>query len=72
MVVRLKDLGDGLPHLEVLVAHHCAGPMVEVRATCNAQLCEELRQAVMLLEGVNQQCLLPVGQELQIDAQAFF
>ena len=26
----------------------------------------------MLLEGVNQQCLLPVGQELQIDAQAFF
>jgi len=46
--------------------------MVEVRAARNAQLGKELWQAIVLPEGVNQQCLLPVGQELQIDSQAFF
>ncbi len=46
--------------------------MVEVRAKRKTQLCKELWQAIVLPEGVNQQCLLPVGQELQIDAQAFF
>ena len=45
--------------------------MVEVRATRKVQLCKELWQAIVLPEGVNQQCLLPVGQELQVDAQAF-
>jgi hypothetical protein len=32
----------------------------------------ELWHGIELFEGINQQCLLPVGQELQIDAQAFF
>lgn len=41
-MVRLKDLGDGLPHLQVLVTHHCAGPMVEVRAKRKTQLRKEL------------------------------
>ena len=71
-MVRLKDVGDGLPHLQVLVAHRCTGPMVEVRTTRQIQLCKELWQAIVLHESVNQQCLLPVGQELQVDAQAFF
>jgi hypothetical protein len=35
--------------------------MVEVRATRQIQLCKELWQAIVLLEGVNQQCLLPVA-----------
>jgi len=46
--------------------------MVEVRTTRKIQLCKELWQAIVLPEGANQQCLLPVGQELQVDAQAFF
>jgi len=54
-VVRLKDVGDGLPHLQVLVAHRCTGPMVEVRTARKIQLCKELWQAIVLPEGVNQQ-----------------
>lgn len=46
--------------------------MVEVRATRKTRLCKELWQAIVLPEGVHQQCLLPVGQELQIDTQVFF
>ena len=71
-MVLLEDVCDGLPHLEVLVASRCTGSMVEVRASCKTQLCKELRQVIVLPEGVNQQCLFPVGQELQIDVQAFF
>ncbi|MPN27914.1 hypothetical protein SDC9_175348 [bioreactor metagenome] len=71
-VIGLEDLGDGLAHPHVLVSDCRAGPMVEVRATRKTQLCKELWQAIVLPEGVNQQCLLPVRQELQIDAQAFF
>ena len=71
-MVRLEDLGDGLPYFKVLIAHHCTGSMVEVRAPRKTQLSKKLWQAIVLVEGVNQQCLLPVGQELQIDTQAFF
>jgi hypothetical protein len=46
--------------------------MVEVRAARQIQLSKELWKSIKLLEGINQQCLLPVGQELQIDAQSFF
>ena len=46
--------------------------MVEVLASGQCQLNKELRQRIELFEGVNQRCLLPVGKELQIDAQAFF
>ena len=46
--------------------------MVEVRAKRETLLCNEFWQAIVLPESVNQQRLLQVGQELQIDAQAFF
>jgi len=46
--------------------------MVEARASRPFQPGKELWQTIELFEGVNQQCLLPVRQELQIDAQAFF
>ena len=63
-MVRFKDVSDGLPHRTVLVVHRRTGTMVEVGATRKTQLCQELWQTIVLPEGVNQQCLLPVGQEL--------
>lgn len=46
--------------------------MVEVGASGNSQLAEQLWQAVNLFKGVNQLCLLPITQDPQIDAQVFF
>jgi hypothetical protein len=59
-MIRLKDGGDGLPNREVLVAHSCTGPMVEVRATGKTQLGKELWQSIVLPEGVNQQAPSPI------------
>lgn len=46
--------------------------MVELRASGNSHLGKQLWQAINFLEGVNQMCLLPITQDLQIDAQVFF
>lgn len=61
-----------VPHCKVLVDRLRAGSMVEVRAARQLQLGKELWQGVELFEGVNQHRLIPSGQELPIDAQAFF
>ena len=45
--------------------------MIEIQTARKIQLRKEFWQALVLPEGVNQP-LLPVGQELQVDAQAFF
>ena len=62
----------GLPECKVFVCHLHTSSMVKVRAPREIQLSKELWKGIELFEGVNQQCLLPVGQELQIDAQVFF
>jgi hypothetical protein len=71
-VVQFEDVCDGLPQCKVLVCHLHTGSMVKVRTARQTQLHKELWKGIELFEGVNQQCLLPVGQELQIDAQVFF
>tara|TARA_B100001778_G_scaffold310852_1_gene293354 strand:- start:709 stop:1143 length:435 start_codon:yes stop_codon:yes gene_type:complete len=43
--------------------------VVEVRASGNSQRGEQLWQAIHFFEGVDQLCLLPITQDLQIDAQ---
>lgn len=45
--------------------------MVEVRAGRKAQLCKELRQAIVLPDGVDPQCLLPVGQNCRSTPRPF-
>jgi hypothetical protein len=46
--------------------------VVKVGAPGNLQLGEEFWQAIAIFKGVNQLCLFPIAQDLQIDAQAFF
>ena len=46
--------------------------MIKVRATGKAQFTQELWQCIGLFQGINQQRLFPIAQELQVDAQAFF
>jgi hypothetical protein len=60
-VVQFEDVGDGLPQCKVLVCHLHTGSMVKVRAPRQIQLSKELWQGIELFEGVNQQCLLPIG-----------
>lgn len=45
--------------------------MVEVGAAGNWKLGKQLWQAINFLKGVNQLGLLPITQDLQIDAQVF-
>ena len=46
--------------------------MVKVGASRHSQLGEQFWQVINFLKGVNQLCFLPITQDLQIDAQAFF
>ncbi len=46
--------------------------MVEVGATGQGKFGKELHKRIGVLQGVNQQCLLPVAKELRGDAQAIF
>ena len=46
--------------------------MVEIGASNKAQSGQKIWQRMGLSQGINQQGLLPVHQELQVDAQAFF
>ena len=71
-VIEFEDVGDRPAHASILVRNLQARPMIEVGAAGKAQLGQEIRQRMGLFEGVNQQRLLPVRQELQVDAQAFF
>jgi hypothetical protein len=46
--------------------------MVEVRAAWQAYLAEQVGQLVGRSQGINQLRLLPIRQELLVDAQVFF
>lgn len=67
-MVEFEDVGDAATNCKVLVCQVNTGAMVEVRASREFQLGKEIWQTIDTFEGVNQQCLLPVGQELQINA----
>lgn len=56
----------------ILVCQTPAGAVVEVRASGNLQRGEQIWQAIHFFNGVNQLCLLPITQDLQIVAQDFF
>ena len=71
-MIALEDVGHRATYLDVLVRDIEPGAMVEVRTAWQAQLVEQLRQGVRLPQGVNQLGLLPIAQELPIDAHLFF
>ena len=71
-VVALEYLGDGATYFNVPVCHIQSGAVVEVRTAWQAYLSEKLRQRVRLSQGINQQRLLLIGQELPVDARVFF
>ena len=48
------------------------GAMIEVRASCQAKRFKELKHRVDLFQGINQLCLFPIAQALQVDAPVFF
>ena len=68
----LEDLVDRLAYFCIFVGNAYRGPMVEVRAARQLELIKQRSQDVFLPQGVNQCGLLPVAQELQVDAQIFF
>jgi len=71
-VIALKNFSDGKPCISVFISFSHTGAMIKVRAARKIKFDEEFRERINWLQGVNQQRLLPVGQELQIDAQIFF
>ncbi|AOL08561.1 hypothetical protein WI95_31340 [Burkholderia contaminans] len=71
-VIQFKDICDGNAHTGILVGSLYPRPVIEVGATGEPQFSKELRQRVSLFQGINQRRLLPIRQELRVDAQAFF
>ena len=71
-VVALEDVGHRLSRFDVLVSDLEPGPMVEVGAAWQIYFSEQLRQRVSRSQGINQLRLLPIRQEMQVDAQFFF
>jgi hypothetical protein len=70
-MVELEDFSDAATNSEILPCHLHTGSMVEVRTSCQPQLGKQIWQPIEIFEGVDQQCLPPIAQELQINAQAF-
>ena len=67
-----RSRGDRATHLNVLLPCLEPSSMVEVRVASKACRGKQLGQRVSLAQGINLQCLLPIGQELQADALVFF
>jgi hypothetical protein len=46
--------------------------VVKVRAASKVKFDKEFWRCIRLSEGINHQCLLPIAQKNEVDAQAFF
>ena len=71
-MIALEDACHGAARLGVFVGHLPSCPMVEVGASRQAQRLKQLWQGICLLQGINQQGLVPIAQGLQVDARVFF
>ncbi|CUX68395.1 hypothetical protein AGR5A_pb0023 [Agrobacterium genomosp. 5 str. CFBP 6626] len=71
-MVAFEDFRQAAADGDILVFQIHSGAVVEVRAPRNPHLQKQFWQSIGVFEGVNQLCLFPITQELQIDAQAFF
>lgn len=71
-VVAIKDVGHRAAHLDVLVRALEPGQMVEEGAAWQSDGSEQLRQRIARSQGINQLDLLPIREELLVDAQIFF
>gem|GEM_PF-6646526 len=71
-VIQFKDIRDGKAYTRILVGSLYLRPVIEVGATGEPQFSKKLRQRVSLFHGINQRRLLPIRQELRVDAQASF
>ena len=71
-MIQFKDICNGKAHISILVGTPYPRPVIEVGATGEPQFSKKLRQRVSLFQGINQLRLLPIRQELRVDAQAFF
>ena len=71
-IVALEDVGHDASNVGVLVADLEPRPMVEVGAAWQAHFAKQLGQRVRRSQGINQLGLLPIRQELPVDAQLFF
>ena len=71
-MVALKHIGSGNAGVSVFVRPSLAGAVVEIGTASQAKFAKQLCERVDGFQGVNQQSLLPIAQELRVDAQAFF
>lgn len=71
-MIALKDLSNGKTFISIFVWLSQVGTMVKIRAAREVKFNKKFRQRIRWLQGVNQQCLFPVAQKLQIDAQVLF
>jgi len=71
-MVRFKDFRHAAADSDIFVCQAHTDPVVEVGAPRQVQLGKQFRHSIDIPKGVNQLCLLPITQDLQIDAQAFF
>jgi hypothetical protein len=71
-VVALEDVSHDAAHLGVLVRNFEPCPMVKVGAARHADCSQQLGKRVSRSQGINQLRLLPIRQELPVDAQVFF
>jgi hypothetical protein len=70
-MIALEYVGDGNTGVRVFVRTPSPGAVIEVGVR-PSQVRKELLERIGVLQGVNQQCLLPVAQELRGDARPFF
>ena len=71
-VIAFEDVGDRPPHIAIFVSDPQLGPLIKIGTASKAQPGQKGWQRMGLSQGINQQGLLPVRQELQVDTQAFF
>lgn len=71
-VVALEDFGHDCSNTRVLVTEFKPSPMIEVGAAWKFELRKKVGQRMRGSQGINQLGLLPIRQELLIDAQLFF
>jgi hypothetical protein len=70
--IPLEDLGKCAAHLDIPVPEANLATVVEIGAARQAQRRQQFLDGMRRSQGVNQHRLLPIGQELQVDAQVFF
>ena len=70
--IPLEDLGECAAHVDIPVPEANRATVVEIGAARQVQRRQQFLDGMSRSQGVNQHRLLPIGQDLQVDAQVFF